>query len=168
MADLTFPQTKKNYYLTFWYVAHLKLGKYLLNLLCTYVIYCFLFFIFIFPKIVFKHEYLRSRASKCLSLSSFPNGYSNLSSIKILVLISWILHPWFFFLTFICFLFQRCIAKYCHCSLLQNSGYPWVGISNGWSDLKKCSKRLLPAILCLFISRKPCFLDCRIHWSMEN
>ena len=45
-----------------------------------------------------KHEYLRSRASKCLSLSSsFSHGYSTLSSIEILVLISWILHPWIFF-----------------------------------------------------------------------
>ena len=41
-----------------------------------------------------KHEYLRSRASRCLSLSS-PSGdrYSNLTTIEILVLISWILHP---------------------------------------------------------------------------
>ena len=44
-----------------------------------------------------KHEYLRSRASRCLYLSS-PSGdrYSNLTTIKMLVLISWILHPGIF------------------------------------------------------------------------
>ena len=42
-----------------------------------------------------KHEYLRSRASRCLSLSSSSSGdhYSNLTTIEILVLISWILDP---------------------------------------------------------------------------
>ena len=41
----------------------------------------------------FKHEYLRSRAYKCLSLSSsssLSDRFSNYSSIEILVLISWI------------------------------------------------------------------------------
>ena len=44
----------------------------------------------------FKYEYLRSRASRYLSLSSSSsssNGYSTLNTIEILVLISWILHP---------------------------------------------------------------------------
>ena len=36
-------------------------------------------------------------ASKCLSLSSFPSdGCSTLNSIEMLVLISWISHPWIF------------------------------------------------------------------------
>ena len=42
----------------------------------------------------FKHEYLRSRASRCLSLSPSPSSSSDLSSnfttIKILMLTSWI------------------------------------------------------------------------------
>ena len=41
-----------------------------------------------------KHEDLRSRASKCLSLSSaVTDRYSKLNPIEILVLISWISHP---------------------------------------------------------------------------
>ena len=41
-------------------------------------------------RIFIKHEYLRSRASRCLSLSSSSscNGYSTLNTIEILVLIS--------------------------------------------------------------------------------
>ena len=48
----------------------------------------------IFLPAKFLPEYLRSRAYRCLSLSS-PSGdrYSNLTTIEILVLISWILHP---------------------------------------------------------------------------
>ena len=38
-----------------------------------------------------KHEYLRSRASRCLSLSSSSGDFWKF--IKILVLTSWILHP---------------------------------------------------------------------------
>ena len=41
-----------------------------------------------------KHEYLRSRASRCLSLSSSSSDISsNMTNIEMLVLISWILHP---------------------------------------------------------------------------
>ena len=42
-----------------------------------------------------KQEYLQSRASRCLSLSSSSSGdvSSTLESIEILVLTSWILHP---------------------------------------------------------------------------
>ena len=48
------------------------------------------------PPFQFRHEYLRSRASRCLSLSSSSSchSYSTLTIIEILVLISWILHPW--------------------------------------------------------------------------
>ena len=45
-----------------------------------------------------KHEYLRSRASRCLSLSSSSGDrYSNLTTIELIVLVSWILHPGIFF-----------------------------------------------------------------------
>ena len=50
--------------------------------------YCyFLNHMILWTVIQVKHEYLRSRASTCLSLSS-SNGYSTLNTIEILVLIS--------------------------------------------------------------------------------
>ena len=49
------------------------------------------------PTLTIKHEYLRSRAYKCLSLSSpLTDRYSKLIHIEILVLISWVSHPWIF------------------------------------------------------------------------